>query len=251
MKSGGNKLKCPECHGALILPSGEGSEVVCEICGLVISGFQHHQGFNEWTPERYSNWDKRDSCTLMEWLTELRTVSCQLHIPDFPYREEAARVIRKKSSKIFRSQMLGKNKKEAVTALVFLILRQYGEARSLKEMCETLSLDASLVMKHSWVLRKATELKRIYSPSDHLRYNAWKITRNVKLIKKTENLLKKLGSRLHGNPISLAAGAFYHICKTKEKKISKEEIGKAFHISGRTVYSNEKRISEIVSSTKF
>ena len=248
--SGVRKLKCPECHGSLIFPNGKYGEIVCERCGLVITGFQDNQGFTEWTPEWYSNWDKRDSDTLREWLTALRTVSCHLCLPDLPYREEAARVIRKRRSRIFRSQMLGKNKKEAVTALVFLILRQYGEARSMKEMCETLSLDTSLVMKHSWVLRKMTKLKRIYSPSDHLKYNAWKLTHNLDLIRKTEDLLGRLGKKVSGNPVSLAAGAFYHICKSKGLKLSKDDIGMAFHISGRTVYSNEKRISEIVSMNK-
>ena len=249
--SGVRKFNCPECQGSLIFPNGQYSEIVCERCGLVITGFQDNQCFTEWTPEWYSNWDKRDSGTLREWLTALRTVSCQLHLPEFPYREEAARVIRKKSSNIFRSQMLGKNKKEAVTALVFLILRQYGEARSLKEICATLSLDTSLVMKHSWVLRKMTKLGISYSPSDHLRYNAWKLTPNIELIKKAENLLEKLGKKVSGNPVSLAAGAFYHICKSKGLKLSKDEIGMAFHISGRTVYSNEKRISKMVSMNKF
>ena len=244
-------MKCSECGGSLIFPNGEYGEIVCKRCGLVITGFQDNQGFTEWTPKWYSNWDKRDSGTLREWLTELRIVSCQLHLPDFPHREEAARVIRKTSSRIFRSQMLGKNKKEAVTALVFLILRYYGEARSMKEICETLSLDTSLVMKHSWVLRKMTKLERIYSSSDHLRYNAWKLTRNIELIKNAEDLLEKMGKQVSGNPISLAAGAFYHICKSKGLKLSKDEIGKAFHISGRTVYSNEKRIGKIVSMNKF
>jgi transcription initiation factor TFIIIB Brf1 subunit/transcription initiation factor TFIIB len=244
-------LKCPECHGSLIFPNGQCCEVVCERCGLVITGFQYNQGFTEWAPEWYSNWDKRDSGTLREWLTALRTVSCQLHLPNFPYREEAARIIRKKGSRIFRSQMLAKNKKEAVTALVFLILRQYGEARSLNEMCETLFLDTSLVMKRTWALRKMTKLKRIYSPSDHLRYNVWKLTSNVELIKKAENILERLGKRISGNPVSLAAGAFYHICKSNGLKLSKYEIGRAFHISERTVYTNEKRISEMVSMNKF
>ena len=177
--SGVRKLKCPECQGLLIFPNGQYCEVVCERCGLVITGFQDSQGFTEWIPEWYSNWDKRDSGTLRAWLTELRTVSCQLHLPDFPYREEVARVIRKKSSRIFRSQMLAKNKKEAITALVFLILRYYGEARSLKEICEKLSLDTSLVKKHSWVLRKMMKIGTIHSPGDHLRYNAWKLTSNI------------------------------------------------------------------------
>ena len=237
-------MKCPECHGSLVSPNGIHGEIVCARCGLVITGFQHTRGFTELAPEWYSNWDKRDSGTLKKWLTMLRTVSCQLHLPDFPYREEAARVIRKRNAELFHSQMLAKNKMEAVTALIYLILRQYGEARSLKEICENLSLDSSLVMKHTWALRKMTKIERFYSPSDHLRYNAWKLTANIDLIKKTDALLEFLAKKLTGNPVSLAAGAFYHMCKRNGLKLSKDEIGKAFHISGRTVYSNEKRINK-------
>ena len=244
-------MKCPECLGSLITPNGKSSEIVCERCGLVIAEFQDEQGFTKWTPEWYSKWNRRDSSTLREWLTALRIVSCQLHLPDFPFREEAARVIRKRSSTIFRSQRLGKNKKEAVTALIFLILREYEKMRPLKEMCESLSLDTSLVMKHTWLLRKITKLKRIYSPSDHLRYNAWKLTSNIELIKKAEDLLERLGKKVSGHPVSLAAGAFYHICKSMGLKFSKDEIGDVFHISGRTVYSNEKRISEMMYLNKF
>lgn len=240
-------MKCPECQGLLVSPNGKRGEIVCAKCGLVITGFQYHQGFTELTPKWYSNWDKSDSATLRKWLTVLRTVSCQLNLPDFPYREEAARVIRKSSDQIFHSQKLAKKKKEAVTALVYIILRQYGEARSLKEMSEKLSLDSSLVMKRTWALRKVTKLERYYSPRDHLRYNAWKLTSSVDLIKMAINLLERLGKKLSGNPVSLAAGAFYHVCKSKGLKFSKEEIARAFNISGRTVYINEKRIREIVS----
>jgi DNA-binding CsgD family transcriptional regulator len=49
----------------------------------------------------------------------------------------------------------------------------------------------------------------------------------------------------------LAAGAFYFICKSRKIKMSKDEIGEAFHISGRTVYSNERRISELMSAKSF
>jgi transcription initiation factor TFIIIB Brf1 subunit/transcription initiation factor TFIIB len=100
-------------------------------------------------------------------------------------------------------------------------------------------------------MRKTTKLKRIYTPVDHLKYNAWKLTHNIELIKKTENLLEKLSKKVSGNPVSLAAGALYYMCKSRGLKLSKNEIGKAFHISGRTVYSNGKKISEIMPLTKF
>jgi len=96
-----------------------------------------------------------------------------------------------------------------------------------------------------------TKLERIYSPSDLLKYNAWKLTHNIDLIKNAEGLLERLGKKASGNPVSLAAGAFYHICKSKGVKLSKDEVGMAFHISGRTVYSNEKKISKMVSMNKF
>ena len=249
-KSGFRKLKCPECQGQLISPNGIVGEIVCAACGLVIKASQFSQGFTKLVPEWYSNWNERDSITLRKWLTALRTVSCQLQIPDFPYREEAARIIRKSRTRFFHSQKLAKNKKEAVTALIYLIFRQYGEARSLKEMCESLSLDSSLVMKHTWALRKITKLKRVYSPSDHIRYNVRKLTNNAELIKKTVNILEHLGKKSMGNPVSLAAGALYHVCKKKGINLSKDEIGRAFHISGRTVYSNEKKISKIFSTSE-
>lgn len=240
------KVRCPECQGKLVSPSGGQGEIVCASCGLVVSEVQYNHGFTEFAPEWFSTWDQGDSGTLKKWLTELRIVTCQLHLPDFPYREEAARVIRKRNETIFHSQKLSKNKKEAVTALIYLILRQYGEARSLKEICEQLSLDPSLVMKHTWKFRKMTKLKRFYSPIEHLRYNGWKLTADAELIKSTAAILKILRTKITGNPVSLAAGAFYHMVKRKGLNLSKEEIGKAFHISGRTVYSNEKRISNIL-----
>ncbi len=49
----------------------------------------------------------------------------------------------------------------------------------------------------------------------------------------------------------MAAGAFYFICKSRKIKISKDEIGDAFHISGRTVYSNERRINGLMSTKSF
>ena len=244
--SDGRKVNCPECCNSLVSPDGEQGEVVCSSCGLVVTGIQHDPGFTEFAPKWYSNWSQGDSGTLKKWLTELRIVSCQLHLPDFPYKEEAARVIRKKNERLFHSQKLAKNKKEAVTALIYLIMRQYGEARSIKEMCERLSLDSSLVMKHTWKLRKMTKLKNFYCPIDHLRYNAWKLTNNAELIGNTIALLNRLGKKISGNPVSLAAGAFYHMCRKRGLKLTKEEIGRAFHISGRTVYSNEKRISKIL-----
>jgi len=66
-----------------------------------------------------------------------------------------------------------------------------------------------------------------------------------------EQLLTSIRKEISGNPISLAAGAFYFVCKSRKMKVSKDEIGEAFHISGRTVYSNERRISRLMSTKGF
>jgi hypothetical protein len=52
-----------------------------------------------------------------------------------------------------------------------------------------------------------------------------------------------------GNPIGLAAGALYFVCK-KKTNISKEAIGDVFGISARTVYSNEAKIRKLMATKK-
>ena len=244
-------MNCPECHGALVFPNGLSGEIICKRCGLVISRARTDQGFTEWTPRWFSNWSEDDSDTLREWLTMLRTVSCQLNLPNFPYREEAARLIRLKSDTFFRSQRFGKNKREAIAALVHLVLKKYNEMRPLKEICERLSLDHRLVMKYAWAMRKMTNLHKTFSAKDYLRKYGWKLTSNAELIQTAEQLLTNIRKEISGNPTSLAAGAFYFVCKSRKAKVSKDEIGEAFHISCRTVYSNERRISRLISTKGF
>jgi len=243
-------LRCPQCHGVLIFPEGLNGEIVCKSCGLVKSRARISQSFTEWTPKWSYNWNESDSDTLREWLTTLRMVSCRLNLPNFPHREEAARLIRRKSDVLFRSQRFGKNKTEAVAALVHLILKKYNEMRSLKEISNTLSLDQRLVMKYAWIMRKMISFHRNFLARDYLRKYGWQLTSDAELMQEADQLLTSLRREISGNPVSLAAGAFYFVCRSRKIKISKEEIGKAFHVSHRTVYSNELKISRLVSSKK-
>ena len=61
-------------------------------CGLV-EDTRAFKSFAQWVPEWHSNWKEEDSETLKKWLTTLRSVTCQLNIPNYPYREEAALTI--------------------------------------------------------------------------------------------------------------------------------------------------------------
>jgi transcription initiation factor TFIIIB Brf1 subunit/transcription initiation factor TFIIB len=247
-------LKCPKCSGTAVSPEGLGGEKVCTNCGLVIDDPLLAFQFSKWVPKWPSNYSEEDSDTLREWLTNIRIVSCQLNLPNFPYAEEAARTIRKENGFFFRYQRLTKNKRETIAALVHLILREYGKERSIKEICEKLSLDNRLVLKQAWTLKKKFITTQQFqqnqkrSPEDYLYKYGCKITSNNHLLIKAKETLVKIQPK-GGNPISLAAGALYHACKADKVRISKKNIGKTFCISHRTVDTNERRIRRILSTT--
>ena len=247
-------MKCQKCDNAIIYPEGLDGEKICSNCGLVIDETPIFKGYTQWAPEWYSNWNEEDTETLKEWLTILRTVSCQLNIPNYPYREEAARTIRKQNHSLFKSQKLSKNKRAAIAALMHLILKEYDKMRPIKEISKELSLDQRAVMKQAWLLNKTLKAKKepakIHRKTaiDYLHEYAGKITPNKELTLNAENTLQKI-KRSGGNPIGLAAGAFYNACKKNKTKISKEKIGKTFHISPRTVYTNEVKIRKLKAAT--
>lgn len=246
-------MYCPSCKGTILFPEGLGGEKVCSGCGLVIDETPVAQTFSQWAPEWYSNWSEEDSETLKEWLTYLRSVSCQLSLPNFPYREEAARTIRTRNRVLFRSQKLSKNKRITVAALVYLVLKEYDKLRPIKEISEELSLDTKAVKKHVWLLNKTLqstekEPMRIQRKTalNYLHEYARKLTNDRQLIQHAESTLIKV-KRAGGNPVGVAAGALYCASKIKRASISKEEIGKTFHISERTVYTNEVRIRRLLA----
>lgn len=253
-KGAGVKLECPNCNSRVISPQGQNGESVCSECGLVLSktSIVREQAFFQWNPEWHSNWHENDSETLKEWLTILRTVCCQLNLPNFPYREEAARRIRKENHLFFKSQKFGKNKRATVAALIYQILRQYEKNRSIKQICSQLTLDSRLVAKQSWSLNKVvTETQtNVISISrktstDYLFDYGGKIINNNALLVEAKQILMKI-RRTGGNPVALASGALYHVCKERKFKVSKEQIGEAFRISRRTVYTNEARIRTLL-----
>jgi transcription initiation factor TFIIIB Brf1 subunit/transcription initiation factor TFIIB len=243
-------MKCQTCDGQIVYPEGLNGEKICCQCGLVVEGNFSQRSFSQWTPEWYSNWKEQDSETIKEWLTTLRAVSCQLNIPNFPYREEAARTIRTQNHCLSKSQRLSKNKRATVAALMHLVLKEYQKARPIGEISNELKLDRKLVSKQTWILNKALnqenpklKIKR-KTASDYLKEKGRKIVIDKDVLQETERILSFIkGSG--GNPIGVGAGALYFVCKNRIK-VTKEEIGKAFGISSRTVYSNEVRIRKIV-----
>jgi transcription initiation factor TFIIIB Brf1 subunit/transcription initiation factor TFIIB len=215
------------------------------------------QSYAQWNPQWHSNWHENDSETLREWLTILRTVSCQLDLPSFPYREEAARRIRKDKNLLFKSQKFGKNKRATVAALLHLVLRQYNKNRPLIEICKQLALDSRLVTKQTWALNKTVienHGRFIDTPrktsTDYLFECGGKVTNDTSMLVEAEEILMKL-QRTGGNPIAIASGALYHICKRKNPKVTKDQIAKAFGISHRTVYTNEAQIRNLIQRRGF
>jgi transcription initiation factor TFIIIB Brf1 subunit/transcription initiation factor TFIIB len=245
-------LNCQKCDGAVVYPEGLGGEKICNKCGLVIEETPIVKNFTQWTPEWYSNWNQQDSETLKDWLTTLRAVSCQLNVPNFPFREEAARTIRIQNNCLSKSQKLSKNKRATVAALMHLVLKEYDKERPIKEISKELSLDKKLVLKHAWILNKTLNQEKNQiiiqrkTSTDYLHEKGRKIALDKEIFSEAEKTLVHIkGSG--GNPIGVAAGALYFACKRKTK-ISKEEIGKVFGISERTVYANEARIRILMAS---
>lgn len=249
-------MYCPNCNGIVLFPEGLGGEKVCSKCGLVIDETPVAQTFSQWAPEWYSNWNEEDSETTKEWLTYLRSVACQLNLPNFPYREEAARTIRTKNRVLFRSQKLSKNKRITVAALIYLILKEYDKSRPIKAISEELSLDILAVRKHVWLLNKTLQSReerpekiQRKTAVNYLHEYSSKLSNDGQLIQQAAATIVKV-KRAGGNPVGVAAGALYFAAKTKRAKLSKEEIGRAFHISERTVYTNEVRIRKLLPKAK-
>ena len=245
-------MNCPKCSSVAVAPEGITGEKVCPTCGLVINKPLVAGGFNQWNPQWHSHWRETDSETLKEWLTTLRTVSCQLNLPRFPYREEAARTIRKGNRLLTQSQKFGKNKRATIAALIHLTLKEYDKNRPLKEIAQELGLNNTLVMKQAWILNKALadHPKQVLSirrksATDHLYELGGKLTSDNTLLDQAGGVLVRI-RRTGGNPTALAAGALYYTCKSNRAKISKEQIGQAFQISYRTVYTNEAKIRTLL-----
>jgi transcription initiation factor TFIIIB Brf1 subunit/transcription initiation factor TFIIB len=247
-------MKCPNCNGSIVYPEGLEGERICSRCGLVIEQTPTVKSYSQWTPEWYSNYSQKDSETIKEWLTTLRAVSCQLNIPNFPYREEAARTIRTQTQLLTKSQTLSKNKRTTVAAIMHLVLKEYNKLRPIKDISRELGLDNRSVMKQTWLLNKTLSAKKTTikisrkTAIDYLHEFAGKLTEERDLLLDAEKTLIQL-RRAGGNPVGLAAGAFYNVCKKNKNKVTKEKIGEAFRISERTVYTNEARIRKLTSKS--
>jgi transcription initiation factor TFIIIB Brf1 subunit/transcription initiation factor TFIIB len=243
-------VKCPKCGGTRISPDGPKGEEVCNRCGMVTDGKYNVPMFAKWTPQWHSNWTLEESKTLKEWLTTLKTVSCQLKIPRFPYQEEAAIKIRKEKAIFLQSQRFAKNKRATIVALMHLILKEYNTIRPLKQMCQELKIDSKFVQKQVWMLKTINTQKGILkiekkSSKDYLHKYAPEITNKKEILTFAKTIITKI-QNLGGNPISTAAGALYYASKTTKNPISKNQIGDAFNISPRTVYTNERRIRDLM-----
>ena len=249
-----NKIvKCPVCNGIPACPDGPKGEKVCTTCGLVLDQTKSFPSFVQWNPEWHSNWKTEDPEPLKEWLTTLRTVSCQLRIPRFPFQEEVAIKIRKEKNLFLKSQRFAKKKRITIVALLHLILKEYNKNRPIKQMCEELNIDQKTVLKQAWILKKINIKKKLIKTQrkrskDYLIEYGHQVTQKketIILAKRILNVLQKRG----GNPISVAAGALYYSSKITKNRISKSQIGKVFHISPRTVDTNERKIRNYMSSS--
>ena len=209
------------------------------------------QKFNRWTMEWHSNWSPEEPESLKEWLTTLRTVSCQLRIPRFPYQEEAAIKIRKHKSLFLKSQRFAKNKRATIVALIHLVIKEYDKIRPIKQMCQELNMENKIVQKQLWMLKTINTKKGLIkiqrkTPKDYLHEYADQITNKTETLAIAKKVIIKI-QKLGGNPISIAAGSLYYASKTTKNQISKNRIEQVFQISPRTVDTNERKIRNLIT----
>ena len=108
-------------------------------------------------------------------------------------------------------------------------------------------------MQRTWILKEINIKKRLIKTQrkrskDYLNEYGHQVTQKketIILAKRILNVLQKRGK----NPISVAARALYYSSEITKSRSSKSQIEKIFHISPRTVDTNERKIRNNMSST--
>ncbi|HDN68696.1 transcription initiation factor IIB [ANME-1 cluster archaeon ex4572_4] len=160
--------KCPECGSKRVVSDSKHAELYCADCGIVIAenivdlgpewraydseqaskrvrtgpGMSyriHDKGLSTPTPKlpagikrlRWVNMDSSEK-TLAFALIEIDRMSCALKLPNDI--KEAASVLYRKAAR--QSMIKGRSIEELVSAMLYIVCRQYGIPRTLKEIAK-------------------------------------------------------------------------------------------------------------------
>jgi len=262
--------KCPECGSKNVVSDSKHAELYCADCGMVIAenlvdlgpewraydseqaskrvrtgpGMSyriHDKGLSTPTPKlpsgikrlRWVNMDSSEK-TLAFALIEIDRMACALKLPNDI--KEAASVLYRRAAK--QNLIKGRSIEELVSAMLYIICRQYGVPRTLKEIAAVSRSPLKKIRRAYIFLLRKFELK--IAPADPSHYiprfcsalGLREATREraIEVIK--EN--KETGSARGWAPIGTAAAAIYI----------------AGVLSGEGEYRTEKEIAKVAGTTE-
>jgi len=262
--------KCPECGSKNVVSDSKHAELYCADCGMVIAenlvdlgpewraydseqaskrvrtgpGMSyriHDKGLSTPMPKlpagikrlRWVNMDSSEK-TLAFALIEIDRMACALKLPNDI--KEAASVLYRKAEK--KKLIKGRSIEELVSAMLYIICRQYGVPRTLKEIAEVSRSPIKKIRRAYIFLLRKLELK--IAPADPSHYiprfcselGLSEATREraIEIIK--EN--KGTGAARGWAPIGTAAAAIY--------------IAAALSDEGE--YRTEKEIAKVAGTTE-
>ena len=262
--------KCPECGSRNVVPDSKHAELYCADCGMVIAenivdlgpewraydaeqaskrvrtgpGMSyriHDKGLSTPTPKlpagvkrlRWVNMDSSEK-TLAFALIEIDRMACALKLPNDI--KEAAAVLYRRAAK--QNLIKGRSIEELVSAMLYIICRQYGVPRTLREIAEVSRSPLKKIRRAYIFLLRKFELK--VAPADPAHYiprfcSALGLSqatreRAIEIIKDN----KETGSARGWAPIGTAAAAIYI----------------AAVLSGEGEYRTEKDIAKVAGTTE-
>jgi len=277
-----NKIrKCPECGSKNVVSDSKHAELYCADCGVVIAenivdlgpewraydseqaskrvrtgpGMSyriHDKGLSTPTPKlpagikrlRWVNMDSSEK-TLAFALIEIDRMACALKLPNDI--KEATSVLYRRAAK--RNLIKGRSIEELVSAMLYIICRQYGVPRTLKEIAAVSRSSLKKIRRsYIFILRKL-ELK--VAPADPSHY----IPRFCSELGLSEAIRERAIEILKGNrgtgaargwaPIGTAAAAIYIATVLSGEYRTEREIAK---VAGTTEITIRNRYKELEKS---
>jgi transcription initiation factor TFIIB len=273
--------KCPECGSKNIITDPKHAELYCANCGIVFaenlidlgpewraydeeqaskrirtgpptSYRLHNKGLSTSTPESIARTKRlrgvisMDSSekTLSFALGEIDRMASALGLPN-DIKEETS-VLYRKAAK--QRLIKGRSIEELVSAMLFIICRQYGVPRTLKEIAEVSRMPLKKIRRAYIFLLKKLEIK--LAPADPAHYvprfcSELELSdvireRAIKLLKEVKEAVAEKGWA----PTGTAAAAIYLAALSSGESVDEKEIAKVAGTSPITIHNRYKELEK-------
>lgn len=268
--------KCPECGGTLITDYRH-AELYCEDCGIIIterlvdlgpewraydseqaskrvrtgpgSSYRiHDKGLSTAAPKlpaKRLRWASMDSSekTLAFALTEIDRMASALKLPD-DIKEETSMLYRKAAAK---KLIKGRSIEELVSAMLYIVCRQNGVPRTLREIAAVSRVPIKQIRKtYLHHIKRKMNIK--LAPADAAQYiprfcselklNVAIGQESIKLLNQNKIVVAKMSS-----PVVIAGGALFKIAE--KHGVSSERVAEVAGVSKSSVETAAKKLKEL------